>query len=184
MYYVMTCEGIVPRTAIDESPDVPGSPWNDGQPIVDAVEVPLVYTLDPDYPGAMIPMYDIAEPLIRDDLLEALGAAGVDNLQTFPALILDPVTGERHANYKAVNIIGVISAADMAHSVPMNVSSSTMIDVGFDSLVLDEAKPGGALMFRLAESVNAIIVHERVKGTIEDRGIPGMTFYDSGEWAG
>ena len=184
MYYVMTCEGISPRTTIGDSPDVPGSPWNDGQPLIEEPEEPLIYTLDPDYPGNMLPLYDIAEPLMRADLLNALHEAGVDNLQTYQAIIRDPATNREFTDYKAVNIVGVISAADMEKSSVMNVSDSQMIDVAFDNLVLDESRIGGSLMFRLGEAVNAIVVHERIKRVIKERQIPGMMFYESGEWSG
>jgi hypothetical protein len=184
MYYVMKCEGIVPRTTIDKSPKVPGSPWNSGQPITATIKEPLVYTLDPDYPGKMIPMYAIGQTLIRDDLLKALRSAGVDNLQTFRAVIKDPTSGKEHTDYSAVNIIGVVSAADRDKSKAMAGLDSPMIDAVFESLVIDETKTGGALMFRLAEAVNAIVVHEQVKQKIEAEKIPGMRFYEPGEWSG
>lgn len=184
MYYVMTCEGIVPRTTIDKSPKVPGSPWNSGQPITAKIPEPLVYTLDPDYPGKMIPLYDIAETLMRDDLLKAIRAAGVDNLQAFKAVIVDPKSGKEHKDYNAVNIIGVVSAADRDKSKAMEGLDSPMIDAVFDSLVIDEAKTGGALMFRLAEAVGTIVVHEQVKDKIESAKIPGMTFYEPGDYSG
>lgn len=184
MYHVMTCEGIYPRTSIGKPPEVPCSPWNDGQPITEPIEEPIIYTLDPDYPGSMLPMYDIAETLMRFDLIASLSRAGVDNMQMFQAIIRDAKEGKECNDYKAVNIIGVIAAADMQISVPMGTSDSVLIDMGFDSLVIDEKKPHGALIFRLAESVNAIVVHEKVKQQIEADGIPGMTFYGPGEWAG
>ncbi len=184
MYYVMSCEGLYPRTAILGSPEVPGSPWNDGQPLAEAIEEPLVYTLDPRRPGNMLPLYDIEETLIRDDLLGALESAGVDNLQTYRAVIRDAKKNVDHSNYRAVNILGVVACADMDQSERMETTDSTMIDVDFRSLVIDEAKTGGALLFRLAESVSAIVVHEKVKKAIEDAGIPGMVFYEPGEWSG
>jgi hypothetical protein len=59
-----------------------------------------------------------------------------------------------------------------------------MIDADFDRLVLNEAKCAGKLLFRLAENITAIIVDERVKVEIEERGIKGIFFYASGQWAG
>jgi len=182
MHYVMTCEGPYPPTMIGTSPDVAGSPWNDGHPIEAPIDEPIVYALDPDYPGNMLALYDIAELLIRDDLLATLRRSGVDNLQVFRAIIEDPTTGSRHENYSAVNIVGVVAAADMAESVPMTAGGMSL--GGFDSLVVDETRAGDLLMFRLAEAVNAIVIHERVRTEIEAAGIPGITFWEPGEWSG
>jgi hypothetical protein len=54
----------------------------------------------------------------------------------------------------------------------------------FESLAIDEAKIGGALVFRLAESVNAIIAHRRVRDAVIAAGIAGIVFMDPKDWAG
>ncbi|MEX0712868.1 MAG: DUF1629 domain-containing protein [Pirellulales bacterium] len=182
MHYIMSCEGEHPIAAIDESPRLPGGPWMHGRPIAIDVPKPLVYTLDAQRPGKLKAMYDKAVPLVRDDLLEALREAGVDNLEVFDAVVRDAAAGKEYTNYKAFNIVGVIACADMDQSEVLG--GSTVIDVDFASLVLDESKCEGVLMFRLAEAVNAIVVDERVKGGVEASGVPGMVFYGPGEWCG
>jgi len=156
----------------------------DGQPITMTVPEPLVYALDPHYHGLLKPLYKAAIPLMREDLIAALNEARVDNLQYFQAVLRDTIKGKEYGNYKAFNIVGVVSCADMQKSALMGSSDSQMIDVDFRSLVIDESKTGGALVFRLAEAVNAIVVHENVRTLIEEQGVPGMTFYGPGEWAG
>jgi hypothetical protein len=59
-----------------------------------------------------------------------------------------------------------------------------MISMDFNSLAIDEAAAGGALLFRLAESVNAIVVHERVRRHLEASGITTLTFIEPEDWAG
>jgi len=146
---------------------------------------PLEYTLDPDYPGHLIPLYhEESVPLMRDDLVEALREAGVDNLQLFRAVVVDETTGVKHTNYKAFNVVGIIASADMERSKMMGTNDSEMVDLDFDRLVIDESKPQGTLLFRLGEAVNAIVVHESVKKKIEERGIDGIVFYGPGDWAG
>src|SRR5205809_3545758 len=109
-YYVMGCEGLFPATMIGNEPELPRGPWMTGQLITytDEIREPLVFELDPGYPGPLRPMYKADAPLMREDLLKALAEAGVDNLQPFPALLRDPTSGEEHSNYKAVNVVGVI----------------------------------------------------------------------------
>lgn len=183
-YFVMSCEGVHPATTIDQSPRLPGGPWMTGRPLQFDVPTPLIFTLDPKYPGKMKAMYKNKYPLMRDDLVQALTDAGVDNIQYFPAIIKDTSANIDHTNYKAFNVIGVIAAADMDQSQLMGTSPSQMVDVDFAGLVIDPKKPGGALLFRLAEAVNAIVVHDKVRKQVEAAGIPNMVFFDAGEWSG
>jgi hypothetical protein len=185
VHFVMTCEGISPGTSVTPISEWNGPPWMMGEIITREVPRPFIFNLDPEYPGKMKPMYEGGILLMRDDLLSALSNAGVDNLQVFPALIRDKKNGQDYENYKAVNIIGVIACADMAQSVRMDPEDddSDIIDVNFDSLFIDEKKARGSLLFRLAESVSAIIVHQQVRDLVE-KNVPGMTFYGPGEWSG
>ncbi len=184
-YFVMRGEGPTPAALIAEGPHLRSSPWNGGTPIQDEIVEPLEYTLDPDYPGHLIPLYhEESVPLMRDDLVEALREAGVDNLQLFRAVVVDETTGVKHTNYKAFNVVGIIASADMERSKMMGTNDSEMVDLDFDRLVIDESKPQGTLLFRLGEAVNAIVVHASVKKKIEERGIDGIVFYGPGDWAG
>ena len=49
---------------------------------------------------------------------------------------------------------------------------STLLSMGFDSLTIDPAAARDLLMFRLAENITTIIVHERIKKAIEAARIP------------
>src|SRR6185437_9632262 len=175
-YFVMCCDGVYPSAAIAKGPDLGNdAPWVFGKPLRKIPEGPLIYTLDPQRTGNICAMYDaISHPIMRDDLVEALTAAGATNLELFEAHILDPVTAIRHTNYKAFNVLGWVSAADMNRSQLAEGSTSTLIDVEFDRLSIDpdRAKASGLHLFRLAESVTTIIVDERVKNEVEGRKIP------------
>jgi hypothetical protein len=184
-HFVMTCNGVEPAAVLDSGPDRSDPPWLSGQPLRTPPTEPLIYTLDPRFPGAIPAMIDGTEyPIMRDDVVEALRAVGVDNLQVFEAVIVDPATGKEHRNYKAFNVLGAVAAADMSKSVLASTSESTVIDADFDSLAIDAARAANFHLFRLAESVNAIIVDEAVKNEIERRNIEGMIFYDPEDWAG
>jgi hypothetical protein len=184
-HYVMTCNGVFPSASLGTGPDMDRMPWYGGVRLTEDFPVPLVYVLDPERLGNIKAMYDdAAYPLMRDDLIEALQSVGVDNLQLFPAVIKDPTTGVEHTNYKAFNIVGVVAAADMEKSERMPTSDSQMIDVDFASLAIDESKAAPFRMFRLAESVSAIIVDDVVRGEVKRRAIPGMKFYKPENWSG
>jgi hypothetical protein len=184
-HFIMNCNGVDPAAVLDSGPDRSDPPWLSGQPLRRPPTAPLIYTLDPAFPGAIPAMITGTEyPIMRDDVIEALRAVGVDNLELFDAVIVDPRTGQEHRNYKAFNVLGAVAAADMSKSVRASSSDSTVIDADFDSLSIDAARAAPFRLFRLAESVNAIVVDEAVKSEIERRNIEGMIFYDPEDWAG
>src|SRR3569833_4355853 len=101
-YFVMKCDGVSPAAMVRRQTKWPGMPWMNGALITREVPSPVTYAADPSYRGELLAMYNDAIPIMRDDLLEALREAGVDNQQTFPALVTD-VDGRPHTDYKAVN---------------------------------------------------------------------------------
>jgi hypothetical protein len=122
-------------------------------------------------------------PIMRDDLIAALKEAGVDNLQLFDVTITDPDNGQVYTHYKAVNIVGCIKAADLPKSEYTQHGNGPLIDVDFDKLVIDDKKPRGTLMFRLAESVNVIMLHKSVRDHLLTKNFPFLRFYEPEEVA-
>jgi hypothetical protein len=186
VYYVLGCFGPADadRAAVGDilNTDVD---WQTGARLEDPPPVPVQVELNPDFlPGLMMPMFDSGILLFSHEMLAALGEAGVDNLDVYDAVLTDPTTGEKHTNYKAVNIVGAIAAADLGKSEWAAPSGTPIIDTDFDSLAIDDTKTGGALMFRLAECVTAIVVHEKVRAQLEQSGIPYLDFTDPQDFVG
>ena len=145
---------------------------------------PVLVDLNTDFPGIMMPMFDKGVLLFTKPMLASIEAAGVDNLETFDAILHDPATGQKYNNYKAINIVGAVAAANLGESEFEAPSGSPIVDVDFDSLVIDEKKAGGLLMFRLAECVTAIMIHERVKKQLEADEIPYLDFVEPKDFIG
>lgn len=114
-------------------------------------------------------------PLFRQDLVDALVAAGVDNLQAFPAVLTRP-DGQKVTSYRAVNILGLVKCADLGKSQYDDIGGTGLVAVAFRKLVIDAAAARNLLFFRLAESVASIIVHERVKAALEPRGFKYLSW--------
>jgi hypothetical protein len=184
-YYVLGCFGPedADRASVGDVVDGEVS-WQGGRRLAERPPTPVQVTLDPDYPGVVVPMFDAGILLFTDAMVEAIVGAGVDNLEVFPAVVRDPATGKTHTEYKAVNIVGAVSCADLAKSVYQAPSGTPLVDTDFDSLAIDERRTGGALMFRLAECVTAIVVHERVRAALVHAKIPHLDFYDPKQWIG
>ena len=173
---------------LDNVPEVEWYYWRKGSflPKTEVIPNPIKFSLQPYNPYSSddnhhMPSYlRAAAPLFRDDLIVALRACGVYNLETYNVAIRDPDGDQIYTNYKVVNIIGLIRAADMNKSNAMiNPNGPPIIDVDFDGLVIDEKKAHGQLFFRLAESTNAIIVHERVRDCLLMKGFNDLAFYET-----
>ena len=95
-------------------------------------------------------------------ILNAFQAAGCDNLQFFPAII-NSDGKVNWDNYFAINVLCLISAADLFLSKSIKISErpSGLKFLGFQDLVIDPKKAQG-FFFRLAENPLEIIVHERI----------------------
>ena len=190
MYYVLDRFGATnPCRWVGRYPYIEGLNWKEGARYTMPVPNPLEIALKPLNPdasdhGSEMPEYFKGKiPLFRLDLIAALNKAGIDNLDLYNVLLSDPDDGRRYTNYKAVNIIGTIAAADMANSEATVHANGPLIDVDFDSLAVDEQKTRGALIFRLAESTNAILVHEKLKNHLQSMGFNKLEFLDPREVA-
>jgi hypothetical protein len=184
-YYMLACYGTPPgnRAQVAVVP-VRRQEWDAGRRFAKPVTEPVRATVI--NRGPMVSMFHGGGLLMTDKLVQALREAGVDNLDTYAAEIVNPRTKETWTNYLAVNIVGAVSAADMAKSAtgPMMEDdlSPGLIDVPFEGVVIDEKRAGGMLMFRLAEAINSIVVHDNVKRQLEASGFEDLTFVEPEEW--
>lgn len=183
-YYMLECYGPdeEDRAGIHTVHGLSGLNWLLGSRFSQPLPNPIKITLDADR-GIMLPMFSAGILLFRDDLIEALHESGVDNLDIYPAELFNPLTGETFTNYKAINIIGVVSAADLSKS-KYEAHGRPMVDVDFDSLEIDPERANGLLMFRLAEAVSGIVVHESVKAHTEQKGIAHLDWIEPRLWIG
>ena len=115
-------------------------------------------------------------PLFSKNLLSALEEAGVDNLQTYPAIAVSKDGKHLSKDYLAVNILGHIRCADLEKSQYSDITGTGLFAVNFRKLIIDEKKAKGQYMFRLAESVSSIIVHESVKQVLDQKGFSYLSF--------
>jgi hypothetical protein len=123
-------------------------------------------------------------PLMTKRLLKELLDAGVDTLESYAAEIHDPEKQTVHKDYVAFNITAKLAVADLNQSELSAGSPQRGPDMDFESIAVDATKAQGKLLFRLAESVNVILTHEKVKKAIEASGISTLTFFDPKDVAG
>jgi hypothetical protein len=185
MYYMLGCFGPLDRdrAMLGNVPEIEGLSWITGRRIDVPVPTPFEVDLDTSEGDALVPMFEMGVLMLTQEMIAALEGAGVDNLDTYDAIIHDRAQGIQHTGYKAVNIIGVVACADLGAS-RYEAFGRPVIDVDFDSLVIDEKRIRGPLMFRLAECVTGIVIHERVKQRLEQAGVPYLYYLTPQEWVG
>lgn len=172
---------------IDSYPEIEGAEdWDIGIRFETDVEIeePIRLEWDPHSSGPKLSFYKPVMPLFRKEIVAAMREAGVDNIDCYRAEIRDAKTGEVDEDYIAVNIVGLVSAADLSRSESDDPSGTGMIDMDFDSLAIDEQKARGFKMFRLAESTSGIVIHRTVKEHLESKGGFGLVFVHPSEWIG
>jgi hypothetical protein len=187
-YYVLGVEDPEEgyRARLEYERDHPLRSWMSGARFENPPPEPIVLTLSgTDEEGWVLgDLWLTPITVMSKRLLEALQGAGVDNLDTYAVELHDPVSGKVHTDFVAFNVVGVVAAADRAKTKFASDVKERMVSADIDSLAVDTAKTRGALMFRLAESVNAILVHDSVCDAIEDAGIDTLAFYEPEDWAG
>ena len=171
-------EGLDGYMEIEDWHDVAGfENWGVGAPAQQRpagdVEIPAVphdgFTGPPD------DFQDMSVPLMSKRLREAIESSGVDNIDFHPVTVRNTETGEAH-EYFAFNLIGLVAAADPAKSKLSSHDGDFIGDTQIADLVIDDARAGGLLMFRLKEKFTVILVHRKVKEAIERAGIASVTF--------
>lgn len=185
MYYMLEClsppEGYI--AAVEHRDEDPMRCWICGERFEVPPPVPLRPKLRARSKSVLAELWKAPLPLMSERLHRVLLDCGVDNLDVYAVVLTDPRTDLSFSNYVAFNLIGVVAAADLSKSI-YSAPDGPMRSVDFDSLAIDETSARGALMFRLAESVSGIVVHESIKLAIESSGIDTLTFISPEQWVG
>ena len=163
-----------------------GISWESGRRFTGAVPQPLYVNIVEGYEVDTVPpIYTSRVPMMRDDLLACFIENGVDNIDSYPIVITNRVTGEEIAGYSAINIIGLVRAADVTQTVFSPNNPSRLIDADIDALTIDSSRASGLLLFRLAEAVTGVVVHEKIKDAVGATGaFPDLRFIEPKEWMG
>ncbi len=184
MYYLLDITSR-PRRIIGDTPFIDEVCWWEGAVITESIPDPLPFELDPYEPDSpdedqyMAVFIETDPPLWRDDFIQALRDCGVKNFDVYNAAVTDPDDGTIHTNYKAVNILGLVDEADMEKSIAAANDGIPLTDVDFNGPVVDEKKTEKIRMFRLAESTDSILVHEKLRDALVEKGFgTDLAFYD------
>ncbi len=150
--------------------------WMGGKSFTKPPSVPIPVRIKTGYEQSDPPVFKGVPQIMSVEFLDALQSAGVDNIDTYEAIIHSEDGSLLIPGYKAYNIVGLVSAADLGKTAFSPDNPSRQIDASIRGLVVDETKTKGLLLFRLAESVDTILIHDSVKAALEARNFKGVLF--------
>lgn len=129
----------------------------------------------------LMPAADI--PLFSPTLRRALEAAGVDNVEYFPATVTHPKTKQKR-EYWAANVLGMVAGMDRKRSKYTGFRGSDDLAGEIEKLVLDDEAFEKLGICRLSEYDLLIVVSEKVKRAAAAAGVEGVVFMSPRDWDG
>ncbi|MCG8315373.1 MAG: hypothetical protein MI976_19360 [Pseudomonadales bacterium] len=172
-YYFFDCftrkENVV-RELEDENPfpGVETDEFTDGK-LLDIPENDVAhFYLEEEPKGLMPDLFTYPTSVISLKLHKALVAAGVDNMQTWPAVVEDRESGKKY-DYILVNILGLIDAMDEDKS-EISPGSPMHTAVLYKTIVIDSTKCNNHHFFRPLNKPSSILISEKIKYTLEKSG--------------
>lgn len=184
MHYVLKCldpdQGYIAR--VEYRDDDPFRFWNTGERFDEPLEIPLRATVLSDPQTVLPELWETPLPMMTVRLYEALSWLGVRNLDVYPVELVDGRSGRLIEGYLAFNLIGAIAATDPLRTQYAPDTTERMSSADIDHLAIDPARTQGARMFRLAESVSAIVVCSTVKDGLEAAGFNTLSFLSDADW--
>ncbi|WP_444993943.1 hypothetical protein [Aliikangiella sp. IMCC44359] len=179
-YYFLTAQN-PERMMLYGMPDLPNDlkdDWMFGQTFTEEPEQPIHVEIQEGFEKKqLLPCFD--HPFIANqEFVDALIEIGVDNIITYDVLLHNEDYSVTYEGYKAINIIGLIKAAGPG---TVYLGDSKLIDASIESLELEPRSIKGLYIFRLAESISTIVVHEKVKRHLESKGFHSLVFTDPGD---
>ena len=133
---------------------------------------PMLFEIDTSIGGSLMPTLFLPDTVFSLEFIDALRSVGIDNFDTYHALITNPDTGAKFENYRAVNILGRVSCADLSASKYDELADSYVMR----RLVIKPEKTRGAYMFRLHEDAMQILVSDCVVRHLPLERFPDVAF--------
>ncbi|NMO19243.1 hypothetical protein HPC49_16485 [Pyxidicoccus fallax] len=168
---------IYATSGITEEPSLPGfgTTFLGGARITEQLPRPLVFASNFTRTKPPRAFVGLSIPVWSSELVDLFHRIGVDNFECFEATIKGREPGVEWSGYFAVNVLGLVAAADRSKSKSIEITSSPsgMPFAGFTELVLDAKKARPFDLFRLAENTGTLLVSERVVEAFQNNPRPG-----------
>ena len=121
-------------------------------------------------------------PIVSERLKKLFDSLGIENIDYYPAQIIEHGSTERKDGYYAANIIGLVKSMDRDASEFEEDEDGLIDDI--DLLVVDAKTALEYPIFRMAEMPSVILIHGRYKKPIEEAHITGLQLVPTEDWDG
>ncbi len=128
----------------------------------------------PDIINSLITLYS-------NKVKQCLDNCGVDNVDYYPAKIIDPKSNAVNTDYWFANICGRISCIDVENS---DTKLNAIGRLKFESFCIDEDKVNGAKIFRLHELGRLVIVNEDIYNELAKADLKGIILENTRNYDG
>jgi hypothetical protein len=168
-YYIMDCnipvdeEDKIPMVKINHYADLSSHSLRSGITFGKTIETPITFEFERlyGYQGPPTELEDTGLPIMSENLAQALIYFGIDCIEFYNVILKEKNAGQTYP-YRAYNITSLVKAIDLPMSDNKSYDSKPVADTSFKSLEMDGTKAKDFPISRLAENVNAILVHERL----------------------
>jgi hypothetical protein len=143
-----------------------------GHPLGTKFKGPVIFTLDEELRHGELPTFFTTPAwVVRRQVYQDLRNLGLDNFQVYDARIEDPIDGRVIEDYVYLNVVGLVSCADMAKSQHASIGPGMVM---INELVLDKRRVPSLDLFLLAEDTDKTLVSQRVHDYFRNKGYPDV----------
>lgn len=142
---------------------------------------PQVLMLDPQHGNNFPDFFDSTVPVMSERLISFLVKLGVDNMDTYPVVLKNKISGEEVLGYFAVNVIGCIDATKLEGS-QYRLRFGKPYFTG--PIVIDDAKVHGASFFRTLYGPGFIVISQDIADALLKETWAGILIQPTENYAG
>lgn len=139
------------------------------------------FALDDAYGRALPDFFDTSVPVMSTRMIDSLVSEGVSNLDTYPVTLRDQRTGTAYSTYRAINVVGVVDAIDLASSeyeLRRNKPRFT------GRITIDPSRVGDLHVFRLPCSPRFIVVDRSIAERLLAAGLRAVLLQPTVDYRG
>lgn len=141
-----------------------------------------------DLPAGHFPDFAVSDlgcPIVSKRFKDCLDHLRVENVEYFPAAVIETKDGPPRTGYFAANIIGLINCIDLEKSdIDGKEVNGEIVAIRYiNKLVLNDKDNFGAI-YRAYLFRRLIIVEEPLIANLRGQNIEGIKFIDPGKWDG